>query len=516
MDILHIGQHAAATPDKPAVILAETGEEISFKTLNERSIRVARLLHTHGLRQGDHIALMMENNAACYEICWAARRSGLYFTPINWHLSADEAAYIVRDCGAKAFFTSAAVANTARQLSDDIADVGLRFMLGGTIEGYQSYEDAVAQADSTPLPKETEGAYMFYSSGTTGRPKGILRPQPEMPFGTATNLDTLMTGFFGFSADTIYLCPAPLYHAAPLGWSMATQRFGGTVILMAHFDAEEALRLIERHRITHAQFVPTMFVRMLKLEPDIRGKYDLSSLQTVIHAAAPCPVEVKQQMIEWWGPIIYEYYAGSEGNGFTTIGPEDWLAHPGSVGRAVSGTIHIVGEDGEDVPAGEVGSVYFANTAVFEYHNDPAKTAEAYNAKGWSTLGDMGYLDDEGFLYLTDRKSHMIISGGVNIYPQEVENILALHPDILDVAVIGVPNPEFGEEVKAVVQPKDPARATSETAEAIIAYCRDRLAHFKCPRSVDFTEELPRLPNGKLLKRVLRDQYWPKEAKVRI
>jgi acyl-CoA synthetase (AMP-forming)/AMP-acid ligase II len=383
----------------------------------------------------------------------------------------------------------------------------VRLMVDGTAAGFESYDGATAGMEARPLEHETEGACMFYSSGTTGRPKGIERPLSGRPYGSSQPLDALISAGYGFGLDTVYLCPAPLYHAAPLGWSMATQRLGGTVILMERFDPLETLALIERHRVTHAQFVPTMFVRMLKLPADERRRFDLSSLRAVIHAAAPCPVDVKRQMIEWWGPLIYEYYAGSEGNGFCAIDSADWLAHPGSVGRPVGVEIHIVGEDGREVPTGAVGVVYFGGGEPFAYHNDAVKTAEAYTPEGWSTLGDVGYVDDEGYLYLTDRKSHMIISGGVNIYPQEVEDVLVLHPEVADVAVIGVPHAEMGEEVKAVVQLVDMSMAGPELERELIAYCESRVARFKFPRSVDFDPELPRLPTGKLAKRLLRDRY---------
>ena len=306
----------------------------------------------------------------------------------------------------------------------------------------------------------------------------------------------------------VYLSPAPLYHAAPLRFCMSVHQVGGTVIVMERFDPEEALALIQRYQVTHSQVVPTMFVRMLKLPDEVRARYDVSSLAGVVHAAAPCPVALKEQMIEWWGPIIHEYYAGTEGNGFVYCNSEDWLAHKGTVGKAIAGEIHIVDEDGEEVPVGQEGTIYFGGGTEFEYHNDPKKTAESRNDKGWSTLGDVGRLDEDGFLYLTDRKSYMIITGGVNVYPQEAENILAMHPKVLDVAVIGVPNEDFGEEVKAVVQPMDMAEAGPDLERELIAYCREHLADVKCPRSVDFTDELPRHPTGKLYKRLLRDKYW--------
>jgi long-chain acyl-CoA synthetase len=317
---------------------------------------------------------------------------------------------------------------------------------------------------------------------------------------------------FGIQPDAKYLSPAPLYHAAPLRWCMSVHKIGGTVVVLEKFEPEAYLAAVERFRITDSQLVPTMFVRMLKLPDETRARYDLSSLKMAVHAAAPCPVPVKEQMIAWWGPIIFEYYAGTEGNGFCMLNSAEWLAHKGSVGKALLGELKIVGEDGAEVPQGESGTVFFANGPQFEYHNDPDKTAASRNAQGWSTLGDVGYVDADGYLYLTDRKAFMIISGGVNIYPQEAENILVTHPKVADVAVFGVPNEEMGEEVKAVVQPVSMADATPELAAELMGWCRERLSHIKCPRSVDFLEELPRHPTGKLYKRLLRDQYWTGRA----
>lgn len=507
---LQPGAHAAIDPHRPAVVMAASGEIITYGQLEERSLRVARMLHDAGLRAGDHIAVMLENHPRYFEIFWGAIRSGLYLTPINWHLKVDEAGYIVRDCGATAFFTSSAVSEVAAQLEPQLDNVRLRLMLDGTVPGYDSYEDAIAKFPAEPLADQTEGSIMFYSSGTTGRPKGIKPPRNPMPYGTGGGaLVLLMQHMFGFTADAVYLCPAPLYHAAPLSWSAVSQRLGATVVVMEKFDPEACLGAIQRHRVSHVQFVPTHFVRMLKLDAAARSAYDTSSLTMVVHAAAPCPVEVKRQMIDWWGPIISEYYAGSEGNGFCTLNSEQWLAHPGSVGQSVLGPVHICDDEGNELPVGETGQVWFESPAVFEYHNDPAKTASAFNSRGWSTLGDIGHLDSDGYLYLTDRASHMIISGGVNIYPQEVENELTMHPKVADVAVIGVPNADLGEEVKAVVVVAAGATPGVDLEREIIAFCRSRLAHFKCPVSVDFVDELPRLPTGKLLKRELRKQYWP-------
>jgi long-chain acyl-CoA synthetase len=498
---------AAEDPNKPALIDATNGEFVTYGQLDERSARISSLLASFGLRTGDHIAVLMDNVLPYFDVCWAAMRSGLYITPINWHLNAEEAGYIVEDCGARVLFASTGVAALAKEIIS-AHTVEHCLSIGDDIEGFLPLTEALKSVPVgvVALPA-LEGGFMFYSSGTTGRPKGILRPLTNAPYGVGGTFEPLITGLYGFDGNTTYLCPAPLYHAAPIAWSMGTQRFGGTVVLMKNFDAIGALEAIERFRITHAQFVPTMFVRMLKLNESDRKRADLSSLKVAIHAAAPCPVDVKTQMIEWWGPIIEEYYAGSEGNGFCRVDSKTWLAHPGTVGQPVLGRVHILDEDGEALPVGEIGTVWFAGTAPFEYHNDQAKTASAFNARGWSTLNDVGHVDDEGFVYLSDRRSHLIISGGVNVYPQEVENVLTMHPRVADVAVIGVPDAEMGEAVKAVVQLANPSDATPEVSAELIAFCRERLAHFKCPRSVDFDDDLPRLPTGKLFKRRLIDRY---------
>jgi acyl-CoA synthetase (AMP-forming)/AMP-acid ligase II len=365
----------------------------------------------------------------------------------------------------------------------------------------------VADLPATPIADEVEGGYMWYSSGTTGRPKGILPKLTGAPFGTGNTLDAGLRAAFGFAQDTIYLCPGPLYHAAPLAWSIGTVRNGGTVVVMERFDARFALELIERHRITHGQFVPTMFVRMLKLDEADRARYDLSSLKLAVHAAAPCPVDVKQKMIDWWGPILLEYYAGSEGNGMALIDSATWLQRRGSVGKPANGAVHICDAEGNELPRGEVGQIWFEVEGTgFSYHNDPAKTAAAYNARGWSTLGDLGHLDEDGFLYLSSRRSDLIISGGVNIYPQEVEDVLVLHPAVADVAVVGLPDEEMGQYVHAVVQPADPDTDPDALAAELREFVRDRIAHFKAPRTISVEREFPRLPSGKVLRRVLVDR----------
>lgn len=501
--------HAARTPDKPAYIMAGSGMTVSYRELNEHSNQCAQLFRKLGLRPGDHIAFYLENHSRFLEICWACVRSGLYYTAINSHLNAAEAAYIVEDCGAKLFIASVAGQDIAAALSDDTPGVRYRLMLDGATEGYDSYELAVSDQPTQPIADEIQGVDMLYSSGTTGRPKGIKRPLQGQPFGTRDPALNLITGLYGMDENAIYLSPAPLYHAAPLRFNMTAINIGATCVIMERFDAEQALSLAQTYRATHSQWVPTMFVRMLKLPEATRLQYDMSAMRVAIHAAAPCPVPVKEQMIGWWGPILQEYYAGTEGNGFCSIDSAEWLRHKGAVGKALVGIIHIVDDDGNELPTGEPGTIYFADGNPFVYHNDPEKTAQSRNDKGWTTLGDVGYLDDEGYLYLTDRKAHMIISGGVNIYPQEIENLLVTHDAVLDVAVIGVPNEEFGEEVKAVVQPVAGIETGPTLEQALIAFCRDNIAAFKAPRSVDFVDALPRLSTGKLYKRLLKERYWP-------
>jgi long-chain acyl-CoA synthetase len=505
------GAHAASTPDKPAVVIGGTGQVITYGELDAEANQVSHVFRSLGLQPGDHIAFCLENHPRYFALAWGAHYAGLYYTAMSSRLTTDEMAYIVEDCGARAFVTSAYKRDQAAELTGRLGDDVALYMLDGTIEGYEPWEDALAAQPATPLDEDrVEGRDMLYSSGTTGRPKGIEVPLPDAPLGTPESIYFLMTALFGATADSVYLSPAPMYHAAPLRFSMAVLRTGATVVAMERFDAEAALALIERYRVTHSQWVPTMFIRMLKLPAEVRERYDVSSLQVAIHAAAPCPVAAKEQMIEWWGPVLHEYYAGTEGNGFVYCDSAAWLAHKGTVGRALMGEIHIVGDDGDELPTGEPGTVYFSGGAEFSYHNDPDKTASSRDdrGRGWTTLGDVGYLDDDGFLYLTDRKAYMIITGGVNVYPQEAENLLALHPKVADVAVLGVPNEDFGEEVKAVVEPISMDDAGPELERELIAHCREHLADVKCPRTIDFRAELPRHPTGKLYKRLLKEEYW--------
>ena len=513
MTLYHPSLAACSTPDKIAYRMAGSGETLTYGELDRVSNRAAQLFRSLGLRPQDHVAFLAENSLIFLQILWAAQRCGLYFTAISTHLTAGEIAYIVGDCGAKVFISTEAMAPVACEAAGMIAADLVRYMSGNPAPGWLSWDAAVAAMPAVPVADEITGYAMLYSSGTTGRPKGVKRPFLNEPVGTVMPLaDVLCRRVSELDGDSVYLSPAPLYHAAPLLFTSMTAALGGTAIIMERFDAEDFLRLIERHRVTHTQLVPTMFVRLLKLPEAVRRRYDLSSLKVAVHAAAPCPVEVKRQMIEWWGPILVEYYAGTEGNGVTVCRSADWLAHPGTVGRTLGGAVKIVGEYGEEVPAGSTGQVYFAGGPQFCYHNDPQKTAAAYHPQGWSSLGDIGHIDEEGYLYLTDRRAYMIISGGVNIYPQEAENVLVTHPAVLDAAVFGIPNEEMGEEVKAVVQPLDMASAGPDLAADLLAFCRARLSHIKCPRSIDFAAELPRTPTGKLLKRVLRDPYWTDQA----
>ena len=506
---MYATEHARTHPDQPAFIMGSTGETVTYAEYEARANRLAQLFRAQGLRHGDHIAVFMENNARFLETEAAGDRTGLYYTLVNSYLSAEELAYVLEDCKARILITSTAKRDVALEAAKQSPGIERFLMVGAPEDGdgpFESYETAVSRFPAEPVDDEQQGAPMLYSSGTTGRPKGIWRPLPRTepgkvisPLGAAWRL----------REGLIYLSPAPLYHSAPTGGVSLTIRLHGTVVVMERFDPEDFLRLVERYRVTHTQMVPTMFSRLLKLPEAVRRRYDVSSLECVIHAAAPCPVPVKEAMIDWMGPIILEYYAATEGIGMTLCDSKEWLAHKGTVGRAVAGQLVILDEDGQEVGPGQEGTVWFKGDATFEYFNDPAKTAEARDrTRGLSTVGDVGRVDDDGYLYLTDRKTYMIISGGVNIYPQETENLLVTHEKVLDAAVIGVPNEDLGEEVKAVVQPAPDVEPGPELERELIGFCREHLAHFKCPRSVDFVDELPRLPTGKLYKRLLRDRYW--------
>ncbi len=508
---MHPSVHALINPDKPAVIAGETGEVITYRELDEASNRVAQFFRSRGLWHDDVVAFMLENTPHYYGLVWGAHRGGLRYVCISSRLTKAENEYIIENSGARILVVSASLAGVAEALATDIE----RYALGGAISGYGCWEDAVRGMPAVPIGDERAGIDMLYSSGTTGQPKGVKVALPADPAITGTNaLFALGVGLCRFTSDSVYLSPAPLYHAAPLRWSMTMHKVGGTVVLLKKFDPEVALACIEKYRVTCSQWVPTHFIRLLKLPEDVHQSYDLSSLNCAIHAAAPCPIPVKEAMIAWWGPVLEEYYAGSEGNGLTFINSADWLSHKGSVGKSFLGATHILADDTEtELPPRTEGTIYFESENVFEYHDDPEKTASSRNSKGWSTLGDVGWMDEDGYLYLTDRKSFMIISGGVNIYPQEIENHLITHPRVADVAVVGGPHDEMGEEVIAVVQPIDMRDAGDALRDDLIAYAREKLSGVKIPRRIDFMEQLPRHDTGKLYKRLLRDQYWAKAGR---
>ena len=486
---------------KPAVVLHPSATMLSFAELEARANRLGHFLRRAGLGVGDTVAILMENNEHVHAAMWAARRSGLYYTVINTHLNASEAAYIVADSGAKAVISSRAMRPVCVQLS--IETLTAAVLAGDDLDGWQRYPECVAAEPPTPIADERDGLLLQYSAGSTGRPKGIRRP---LSFARPT-LSTPVFEALGVTGDSVYLSPAPIYHTAPAMWTMAAQAVGATTVVMERFDAEQALECIERYGVTHAQFVPSMFVRMLRLSEETRRRYDLSTLRRVVHAAAPCPPEIKRQMIDWWGPIVDEYYGSSEGAGISFIRAEEWLERPGSVGKPMLGVPHILDGDGGELPAGEIGEIYYEGGYTFEYLNDATKTADARSPQGWVTVGDVGYVDSDGYLYLTDRRNHMIISGGVNIYPQETENVLISHPLVVDAAVFGLPDDVMGQSVKAVVQLADPARGDEALADELITWLRNRVAHYKCPRSISFEANLPRTDAGKLYKQQLIDKY---------
>ncbi|AGZ51705.1 fatty-acid--CoA ligase FadD4 [Mycobacterium kansasii] len=507
---MQIRQHLRdeTSANKPAVILHPSGTVVTFAELEARANRLAHRFREAGLREGDVVAILMENNEHIHAVMWAARRSGLYYVPINTHLAPAEAAYIVDNSSARAIVGSAALRETCAGLAGHLPG-GLPELLmvaDGDLAGWGRYPECVAGQPGTPIDDELEGDLLQYSSGTTGRPKGIKRELPHVPPDQAPGMMSALIDYW-MDRDSVYLSPAPLYHTAPSVWSMSAQAGGITTVVMEKFDPESALDAIQRYRVTHGQFVPAMFTRMLKLPDRVRNSYDISSLKRVMHAAAPCPVEIKKQMMDWWGPIVDEYYASSEAIGSTLITAEDWLAHPGSVGKPMQGAVHILDPDGNELPPGQPGEIFFEGGYSFEYLNDPSKTAASRDKHGWVTVGDIGYLDDEGYLYLTDRRHHMIISGGVNIYPQETENVLVTHPKVLDAAVFGVPDEEMGQRVMAAVQTVDPADATEEFAAELLAWLRNRLSHFKCPKAIAFEVQLPRTDTGKLYKDGLIEKY---------
>lgn len=499
--------HARNTPDKPAYVMAGSGTTVTYRELVDASRDIAALLWSRGVRHGDCVAILIENHEALPKVAWAAQRIGLRYVTISTRLLPDEVRYILTDSGARALFTSARLADTADAAAAAVPSLPDRFIVDGEHPGFESLADAVAATPAGTAPDEREGVDMLYSSGTTGRPKGIVASLDLPPLGTPPGVAGLLNSHWGIGGDSVFLSPAPLYHAAPLRFTMTLHRHGGTAIVMEKFDAVRALELVERHAVTHTQMVPTMFIRMLKLPAEERAAFDLSSLRRVIHSAAPCPPDVKRSMIEWLGPIVDEFYSSTENYLFTTLTSQEWLDHPGSVGRSLMGVPHILDPAGNPLPTGETGTIWSEGGMPFAYLNDPAKTAEAHNEKGWTTVGDLGYLDDEGYVYLSDRRSDLILSGGVNIYPREAEDVLAVHPKVADVAVFGIPDPELGQAVHAVVEPVPGVEGDDALAQELLDFVTARISKFKCPRTIDFKAELPRHATGKLYKRLLRDQY---------
>ncbi len=508
---MYPGKHAVLHSDRPAIVMATTGETVTYAELEARSNRLAHLLRGRGLGRLDHYSIYMENNARYVECCTAGERAGLYYTCVNSFLTAEELAYIVGNSQSKVLITSQEKRDVALAAMKLCPKVELCLVVDGPGDGDKilNLDGATAGLPATPIADESLGTAMLYSSGTTGRPKGIVRPLPEVAPANHLPIFSFLLKLWRYRNDMIYLSPAPLYHSAPQAAVGLTLRMGGTVIVMERFDAEAYLALIEKYRVSHSQLVPTMFSRLLKLPAAARARYDLSSLETAIHAAAPCPVQVKEQMIDWWGPIIQEYYGATEGLGFTACDSAEWLAHKGTVGRVLLGKLHVLDDAMNEQPTGTAGTLWFETATPFEYFNDPAKTAEARSADGtMSTVGDVGYVDGDGYLHLTDRTTFMIISGGVNVYPQECENLLITHPKVADAAVFGVPNADLGEEVKAVIQLMPEIAPGPGIVEELLAFCGRHLARQKVPRSIDFEAQLPRLPTGKLYKRLLRDRYW--------
>jgi long-chain acyl-CoA synthetase len=499
---LHPAWHAISSPDRIALRFARGGA-LNYAQLEAQANQSAWQLRECGLRRGDVVACVFENAPEVFVFSWAAQRAGLYLTSISSKLSPADVAYILADSAARLVVISDAL----MPLVQPALTSSLAAYAWTAATGLPGWSALAQQRPTVAIPDPSPGTDLLYSSGTTGRPKGIVPVLPEGPLDAPTPLTHMGMELYGMGSDTVYLSTSPLYHAAPLRWALTVQRLGGTVIVMERYDPELALQLIETHRVTHATFVPTHFVRMLKLPEEVRARYDTSSLRAAIHAAAPCPVPVKQAMLSWWGPVLYEYYSGTESCGITALSPGEWLRKPGSVGRAILGTVKIVDEQGAELPPGREGLVYFADGPEFSYLNDPAKTAEAHNSLGWATLGDIGRLDEEGYLFLTDRKSFTIISGGVNIYPQMIENHLITHPRVADVAVIGVPDEEMGEKVLAIIQPTSWSDAGEELAEELRRFARAGLGGVMTPRQFEFRRTLPREPTGKLMKRLLREEY---------
>ena len=511
----HPSFHARVQPDHLALVIADTGETLTYRELDDGSNRVAQFLRAHGLKPGDRIGVMMRNSPWFAIVHWGATRCGVFTTMLSTHLKPDEAAYILGDSGSQLLVLSASLGETPRELAalqaELIPGVAVIFYADDEpIAGATSLGAALAPMPAEPVADEISGFHMIYSSGTTGRPKGIVQQFAPGPIDEFNPLEGNMPMYAALK-PLVTLNVGPLYHGAPLSSMVCTHRHGGTFVTQRKFSAEGVLGAIQEYRVNNAQFVPTMFVRMLALPDEVRLQYDISSLKLAMHAAAPCPVEIKRRMIDWWGTIIFEYYGSTEGVGSTAITAEEWLKKPGSVGKASLGPIHICDDDGNELPVGEAGLIYFEAQPgrVVNYLNDPEKTKRASNPMqpNWLTVGDIGRMDADGYLFLTDRKDFMIISGGVNIYPQAIEDCLIVHPRVLDAAVIGVAHAEMGEEVRAIIQPKVWADAGPVLEAELREWCAAKISRVTQPRSYEFVADLPRLPSGKLAKHELRKIY---------
>lgn len=502
----HPIQFSQSQAQTPAYILADSGEEITYKTLAERICKGSQLFRSLNINHGDHIAILMENNSWYLSVIWAAQSAGLYYTCISTSLSAEELEFILNDCKARLLITSPKASQRLPQ-THKLPFLEYRLMVQGLYEGFESYEFLLEQQKNQLVSEACEGRQMLYSSGTTGRPKGVLLPLSGRKIGEADPFSEFMKSQFHFGPATMHYIPTPLYHAAPMVYCLAATRSGGTVVISEKFNELEVLSILEKYQISHTQWVPTMFVKLLKLPEELRAKFDPSHLKMVMHGAAPCPIPIKEAMISWWGPVLEEYYSGSEGCGVSVVSSEEWLQKKGTVGKPIIGTPHIVDEDGNELATGEIGNIYWEGGEDFSYNNDPAKTQKAYLPNGWSTYGDIGYLDKDGYLFLVDRQNDLMIIGGVNVYPQEAEDLLISHELVRDAAVFGIPHPEYGEEVKAIVQLLNQDQLRPDLETQLIEYCRQKLAKVKCPRSVEFRDYIPRTASGKLLRRILKEEY---------